>query len=217
MPITDSFRDEKNKQSNKPVLLFSMQVTDMVTEYFTEYPINVQYPTGTGPTYTAIPIKVKSIPAAAFGESDSILVTLSNVTSDIANIIHRNNGFEGRAVNIKLVWENLLDDDDAYQEDIFMVDAWKVPGDEAEFILRPFLFKKITLPKRRIQKICNQPYKSEGCWHGSWDAGWHAPAGFVDTGSCDRSYDGPNGCLAHANGVRFGGVFILRDEIVPRY
>lgn len=64
-----------------------------------------------------------------------------------------------------------------------------------------------------------QPYPPfpmvRSCWKkfGSSQCGWtsgldttHFPS--ASGASCDKSYDGPNGCLAHQNKLRYGGVLI---------
>lgn len=205
-PISQTFRDEKNKQENAPIFLYEIEVDGATTLYYAEYDIPVVF--GSPPhTYTPFPLGHEAISSNIQGEIDAVKVKLSNVSREIGAAIIQNNGLRGKKVTVKLVFADHLDDPTAYISDTFYIDGSVITEGMAEFTLTSGLdLYDINIPGRIFERdYCQWEFKKEGCWLWSGSA-WTAPSGFLHSDvQCDKTRKGIAGCSYHVNSLRFGG------------
>ncbi len=203
--ITSAFRDEKNKGSNRPIMLYEFYFP-VVTLYYAGYDVDVPYPTG-GQVYTRFPIKHEGISTNLQGDIDAIKVTVSNISRLLGSLILSNDGLRGVKVVMKLVFADLLSDANANITDTFYIDASEITENTVTLILTSKLdLYQVELPGRLFMRdACPWEFKKEGCY--LWTGGvWTAPVGFVHADvQCDKTRRGPEGCEYHSNAQRFGG------------
>jgi lambda family phage minor tail protein L len=208
-PITDGFRTEKNKQENRPVMLYEISIPSPTsTLRLCEWDTTIHYPTGiTGFDYLPFPLKHEGIGSNALGEIDSVKVTLSSVDRTIVSALSTNNGLIGSKVVMKLIFLDKLDDATANISSTFYVDSVAITEQAATFNLTSKLdLYEVVLPGRKFERdYCRWFFKEEGCW--LWDVNhWDPPGGFLHGDvECDHTRNGPEGCKYHVNSSRFGG------------
>lgn len=131
--LSNSFITEKNKRTNKPIVLFTLHDYDGAGTnlYFTEYDSDVTY---NGVTYTRFPIKYDTVGENTQGQVDSVRITLGNVSRIIQAYLETYD-FSDKKVTISIVWANLLSDVDAHLDYTFHIDTYSSDANNAEFIL----------------------------------------------------------------------------------
>ena len=208
-PIDQTFRDEKNKQENRPIMLYVVNVNGTPTLKFAEYDVDVEYPTGSGLNYLKAPISHEGISTNATGEIDAVKVKVSNVSREIWATVMAYNGLRGEKVTIRLVFADHLDDADAHRDWVYYIDApsYDEEKEEAAFLLTSKMdLYEVQLPGRIFERNhCQWVYKKEGCWR--WNGStWEARMGFTNEATeCDHTRNRPAGCKFHTNGLWFGG------------
>lgn len=188
--IDSTFKEEKNKEANQPIFLYTIYDYNGEAEdlNFVEYDQNVTY---NGITYQKFPIKHEYISENAQGEIDSVKISLSNVSRLIQSYLE-DFGLRGKKVSIKQVWANKLDDPDSFIEDIFYIDNYTTDQNNAEFVLTSkFDVLSITLPLRVYSRnYCQWKFKSTECGYSGAET------------SCDKT---KTRCKEIGNFQRFGG------------
>jgi len=203
-PINQTFRDEKNKEENQPIMLYEIEVDESNVLKYAEYDIEVNYG---GNTYIPFPIKHEIISSNLAGEIDAVKVNVTNISREIGALLIQNNGLKGKKVIMKLVFADHLDDPDANISDTFYIDAYELNENAATFLLTSKLdILEVQIPGRIfVRDYCQWQYKKEGCWLWNGSA-WEAPTGFTNEATqCDKTLKGSSGCEFHNNKLRFGG------------
>ena len=203
-PINATFRDEKNKKENAPIMLYEIEVTPSNILYLAEYDQDVIYG---GETYLKFPLTHEMVSMNIMGEIDAIKLKTSNVSREIGALLIANDGLRGKRVTLKLVFADQLSDASANITDTFYIDGSSINEGAAEFLLTSKLdIYDVELPGRMFERnYCQWTFKQEGCWLWS-GSDWVAPSGFANGGvDCDKTRAGTVGCKYHVNGRRFGG------------
>ncbi len=205
--INQTFRTEKNKAENTPIMLYELTMNDSSIMRLAEWDTTIEYPTGSGYNYLPFPLSHQGISVNALGEIDSVKVRLSSVDRTIVGTLVSNNGLIGNKVVMKLVFYGHLDDADANISQTFWIDSVETDENNALFNLTSKLdLYQVTVPGRLYQRDhCQWEYKHEACW--LWNGSiWVAPSGFANEGvECDHTRTGSAGCKYHSNSTRFGG------------
>ncbi len=189
--VTEIFTIEKNKKENKPIFLYTLYDYDGLGTnlYWAEYKEEVEFDSI---TYTPFSITFEAIGEQTGGQVDEVKVTVGNVTRLIQNYLELYD-FRGKKVRILQVFADIIDEPDAFLEDIFYVDKWEQPNDEViVFTLSSrFNCRDVKLPKRLfVRTSCPWEFKSADCGYAG------------DAVTCDRTLQN---CRALGNTVGYGG------------
>jgi lambda family phage minor tail protein L len=206
--INDTFRDEKNKQENRPIMLYVVNVNGVPTLRLAEYDVDVEYPSGGGTNYLKAPITHEGVSMSATGEIDAVKLKVSNVSREIWATVMAYNGLRGEQVTMRLVFADHLDDADAHRDWVYYIDApsYDEEKEEASFLLTSKMdLHEVQLPGRIFERdYCQWTYKKEGCWRWNGSA-WEPRSGFTNEATeCDHIRNGPAGCKFHTNSHWFG-------------
>lgn len=201
--VTNTFRDEKNKQVNAPITLYEVEIDDTTELDIAEYDVPVVYG---GKVYTPFPITREGIPMNLSGEIDMVRVAVANVNQQMGAYLLANNGLRGKKVVMKLVFSSLLDDPDAHIDNEYWIDGAIITEQTATFNLTSKLdLLQVQIPLRSfIRDFCPWDYKKLGCW--IFTGTYSPPSGFANAATqCDKTRKGEHGCEYHNNVKRFGG------------
>jgi lambda family phage minor tail protein L len=180
---------EKNKATNKPIFLYTIELYDGVNSlHLAEYDADVVF---NSVTYTRFPIKHDFISENTQGEISSIKVTVANVSRLIQAYLE-NYDWRGLKVTIRMVWANQLTDPDAYIDHIFYIDSYSADQNAVEFTLsEKYNVLGLQLPSRVYSRnYCCWKFKSTEC-------------GYVGGQNvCNKTFQK---CREWANQERFGG------------
>ncbi len=188
--VTSTFTAEKNKPSNQPIKLYTLENYDGLGTNlrFAAYDTDITYG---GLLYTRNAIKYDIITENNQGAIDTVRVSVANVSRMIQSYLEQYD-LRGRKVTIKTVWANQLADATAFIEDTFYIDSYVANEQAAVFILTSkFDVLSIELPLRRFSRNhCGWRFKGTEC-------GYVGP----ET-SCNKT---TQRCKELANYKRFGG------------
>lgn len=199
--LNNTFKNEKNKQTNKPIYLFEINYSGSNWVYYTDYSQNVVYD---GTTYTKFPIKLDFIGENLKGEIEQIVVTAANPNRIFETYLEDYDGLKGSQINIKYVWANQLDDADAYIQDTFYVEQANATEEAVSLTLTTkFDLNRIQLPRRRFHRnYCQWKFKSTQCGYSGAET------------ECNKTFQR---CKALNNESRYGGFpAIPRSRIIIR-
>ncbi len=185
-----TFKSEKNKASNQPIYLYSIENYEGSTDLnLAEWDSDIIYD---GVTYTKFPIKHDEISENSQGEIDTFKVSVANVNRLIQSYLE---GYDlrGKKVTITIVWANQLADADANIKFIYYIDNYTATQDTVEFMLSSkYDIIDLTLPNGIYNRnYCRWKFKSTEC----------AYAGAETT--CDKRKDTCKTTMS--NIARFGG------------
>lgn len=185
------FLAEKNKQTNKPIFLYTIYNYDGASNdlHFAEHDDDVTYD---GTTYLKFPITHDFVSQNTQGQIDSVRVRISNVSRAIQSYLEDYN-WAGKKVEIKMVFSDLLADTDAYFKDVFYIDRYTANQQVAEFVLTSkFDLLDLELPTRRYTRTyCQWVFKSTECGYAGAET------------ECNKTFQR---CKQLANSERFGGM-----------
>lgn len=185
---------EKNKLTNRPIRLYIVEDGPLLLEVlrYAEYSTNVVYPTGSGTTYFAAPIKYETVTENMAAEVDQINISFGNVDQSFVHYLEQHDGLRNCKVTIRTVFADLLNDATAFTDDIFYVSSAVMNQTSAMFSLKSKMdLLSIELPLRRFyREVCQWKFKSSECGY---------TGGETD---CNRT---STRCKALANLTRFGG------------
>ena len=195
-----SFVTQKNRETNKPIWLYEIDMTGIQDEnlFLAEYNENLSYK---GDTYTAFPLSHEGIEQSSTGRIDPVTVGLSNVGREIQAWLEANDGLRGRDVTILRVFVDTINHADAYMSDVYSIDAVSISETAASFtLLAKTDVLEVQMPRRSFSRTyCGWQYKGLGCW---------LPATVAGTGSVGQS----NRVLTD-NSVSFTTSIQLGDKI----
>lgn len=131
--ITPEFLEEKNKETNQPIVLFTIYDYDGQSNnlYLTQSKEDVTFD---GTLYSAYPITFDRIGENSQGEIGQLRVSISNVNRIIQSYLEVYD-FHKKKVKITVVFRNLLSDPDCKREDIFYVKGYTSNAQAATFTL----------------------------------------------------------------------------------
>lgn len=161
-PVDPTFKQEKSKQENRPVFLYTIENYDGVSDLnLTGYDEDIVYDSV---TYTRFPISHEFVGENNQGQIDQVKVRLANVSRLIQAYLEEYD-FRGKKVIIRMVWKDQLSDPDAYMDDIFYVDSYTADQNNVEFTLTTkFDVLAVDLPARRYARNhCSWKFKSAQC------------------------------------------------------
>ena len=168
--------------------------------------------------YLPFPFKIKPIGTNAKNEVMSIDLTVSAVDRTISDAIQTIDGLQGSKLTHIRTFDNVLDQGKEYciKDDAY-VDSISISKEEITFELEnKYIIVGVTLPGRTYTKdFCSFSFKDANCTWESGDQGFRTVLNeegeiifyypHVKSTSCDHTLNGPNGCKAHNNSLRFGG------------
>lgn len=157
------FVEEKNKSVNQPIFLYKIYNWDGEGNdlLYVPYPTPVTF---AGEVYLPFPISHESVSENAAGQVDKVAVRVSNVNRLIGGYLESYE-FRAKKCRIRTVFANMLDDDDAFLDDIYYIDDYVVMAELVEFNLSSkFDVVDKQLPKRRYTRnFCSWIFKGAEC------------------------------------------------------
>ena len=160
--VDPTFKQEKSKQENRPVFLYTIENYDGSSDlHFAGYDEDIIY---NSVTYTRFPITHEFVGENNQGQIDQVKVRLSNVSRLIQGYLEEYD-FRGKKVIIRMVWRDQLSDPDAYMDDVFYIDSYTADQNNVEFTLTSkFDVLGVDLPARRYSRNhCTWKFKSAQC------------------------------------------------------
>ena len=188
------------KSAVRPITLYELTLltTDPIlgtnTGRFAEYDKDVHF---NNALYTAFPISHDTIRSGVEYVVESVKVVVGVENGLIIGLLARHDGLRSARMTIMTVFEGLLD---VATNKIINFEGYishaQVNEEVAAIEVTSILdVQDIRLPRRSYRRDrCSWIYKnSTTCQY----------AGLLP--SCDKAFEGPNGCRAHDNTLRFGG------------
>jgi lambda family phage minor tail protein L len=183
--------------------------TDPPTRYrfVANYPSTITF---RGNTYYPFPVAHSVVRSDVDGSLQSTTLSMSNVTKLIVSTLDTYEGLIGQPVRIMLVNTLELTSGRAAIEDDYTIETTAVDQEAVTARLALYNLYAVNFPGNRLMRgHCRFQYRGPEC-------GYVVPESAGGLTSCDKSYDGPNGCIVHgtnenANGYtkrhpqRFGG------------
>lgn len=197
---------------NVPISLVEVDISSAVTLYLALWDTNVVFD---GNTYTPIRGQFTPVPKNVELEAPSLALELDNITLEWTAYI-TNNDLQGRDITIKTVFEDQLDDSDAFVSSTYAISSYGLSPVKAVFQLASkFNILRITLPRRMYgQYFCPWRYRDTETCRYSYKVGetYYVQYGegtikHIGLSSCDKTFDSDNGCSKHFPGFqskRFG-------------
>ena len=170
MPLdtNTAFKQEARKRETKPIFLYTIYDYDggNTDLYYSGHDKNVIFDSI---EYIKFPVTHDVITENVRGEIDSTKIQLSNVARLIEFYL-QNYDLRGMRISIKMVYENHLDDPDAYIEFSNYVDSYTSNVKDVVFnIMSRFDILGVIVPGRiYIKSHCQWVFKSDEC---GYDAG----------------------------------------------
>lgn len=140
------FISEKNKQQNKPIVLFIIEDYDDLGSnlYFADYDTDVEFPTG-GQTYTKFPLKFETIGENTQGEVDAVRLILGNASRLIQSYLE-NYDLREKKVTIRIVWADQLSSSDYKLDYVYYIDSYTTTDEKSVFVCTT----KIDIVERKL-------------------------------------------------------------------
>lgn len=185
----NSFLDEKNSRSNRPIFLYSIYDYDGSSDlHYTNDNGNVTYD---GQLYTKYEITHASISENTSGEVNKVSLTIGNASRFMQSIIESYD-IRGKKVEIRLVWSNLLADTAAYLKDTFYIDSYSADQVTFNAVLAPkYDLLDLKLPRRLYNRNhCGHVFKGTECAYAGADS------------TCEKTQ---TDCRSKSNYSRYGG------------
>lgn len=197
--LHNDLNSAKNALNNNQawLVLFDVFVTDSEVLRITN---NEESFTFAGNTYSPFPVGFEDFEETASGDLPYITVMVGNTDRVISKYLETHGGLLDRKVVMRIAHQS--NTSNVALEVTLMVREVTATDSAANFRLSSHPFMDLDWPFNRYYRHrCRFEFKNAiGC-------GWTAATG--GTGSaetCDKSLDGANGCVAHNNQQRFGGM-----------
>ena len=134
LDATTTFKQELNKPTNQPIVLYTVFDYDGSSDLnLAEDKANVTFD---GVEYTAFPISHDSIDENSQGEINVVRLTVANISRLIQGYLETYD-LRDKKVRIRLVWRNRL----AFPADKidfeYYIDSWTADQDNVQFLLMP--------------------------------------------------------------------------------
>lgn len=201
MTLTGAQIEQLNRQNNADPMVwlfaFTIPSTPVQVLRLASYDQPIQFLTdsdGQPLTWAPFPIRHEGVSQSADGAQEVIRVSVSNVTREVQALIELYDGLAEQEARIYLVSTATLGDPQPYVDIRGRVIASAASEQAATFDIGIGNLLRAFVPRSRIlRRFCRFQYKGAACGYAG---------GIVD---CDKTLDGPNGCIVHANQRRFGG------------
>ena len=132
--ISLNFQEEKNKKTNRPVILLAVEIDPNITLYFARDNEDVSYfkpRTSTPQIYTKLPFSVGPQTSNVEGQIDTLSIKIADVFQELSGLIQYYGGLLGNKVTTILAFKDLLSDPEACIVNEYYIDA---PGGDKQGI-----------------------------------------------------------------------------------
>lgn len=163
-----------------------------------------------GNTFYPFPATHSAVTETTEGDLSTTALTISNISREIVTLLEEHNGLVGQPVKVFLVSKLDLSSGNALVEQDFRIKSVSVNAESITAQLAVYNLYKAKFPALRLMRgHCRFAYRGTGC-------GYALAVSDGGLATCDKTYDGDNGCVVHgdnevANGqarkhpARFGG------------
>jgi phage-related protein len=201
MTLTGNQIDLLNRQNNADpfVWLYAFTIPSSPVQVLrvAAYDKPIQYLTdsaGEPITWSPFPVRHEGIEMSSDGAQEVLRISVGNVTREAQALIELYDGLTNQDVRVYLVNVAALGDPIPFVEVKGKVVSSVASERAAAFSIGVGNLLRTFLPRTRIlRKFCRHQYKGAACAYSGAIVG------------CDKTLDGPNGCIVHANADRFGG------------
>ena len=119
--VDQTFKQEKAKQENAPIFLYTLEAYDGVNDLrLASFDQDITYD---GVLYSKFPITHEFISENNQGQIEQVKVRHGNV-SRLIELYLEQYDFRGKKVTIRMVWADQLSDPDAHMDDVFYIDNY---------------------------------------------------------------------------------------------
>lgn len=151
-----------------------------------------------GEIYAPWRVRFQRLDSGAPGDLATERILFSNAGGVAAEYLRLFDGLRGKRIVIRLVNSLLLSSASHSIPHTFEIADSRTDTASAQIMVGQLPLHDRRAPSRRFSRlVCGVAFRGSFC-------GWTASQG-GDADSCDRTLDGPNGCVAHGNTPRFGG------------
>jgi lambda family phage minor tail protein L len=161
--VTTAFKQEKNKQDNQPLNLYTLHDYDGLGSNlrFAESKVDVTF---NGLLYTAFPISMEAVTENSQGEVDAVRIQISNVNRVMEYYILLYD-IQGKKVTIRQVWANKLSDSTNLIEYSYYIDKFTTNQETVSVeCTSKFDLTEVELPFRKYMRgICGFTFKGIEC------------------------------------------------------
>jgi len=153
-----------------------------------------------GLTYSPAPITHSTVTEDTKADLPRITMTIANVSREVSSATESYAGLIGQPVRIMLVSIADMASGNAIIEQDFAIASANLSEAAATFDLRLFNAYRINIPGGRLSRLaCRFKYRSERCGYALAEA----DGGLA---TCDKSFDGANGCQVHGDSYTSAGL-----------
>ena len=194
MKVTDAtFIQEKNKQQNKPIWLFTLKNYDgantnlCLTNWDSDITFN-------GISYLRFPIKIDFTSNNTQGQVDSLTLTIGNASRMMQAYLEQYD-LRGLAVDIQIVFADTLSDGTAFLKDTYYIDAYTADAQNVVLTLNTvFSILGLQLPARKYMgNYCSWRFKGTECGYAG------------STSTCNKTTTACKTMNGGSNILRYGG------------
>ena len=204
-PLSSAVRAHKDSLSSLTpwVWLYEIEIpTSTPTRYrFARHNTSITF---LGNEYVPFPVGHAVTTENAKGDLPTVTMTISNLGRELAANLESYDGLVGQPVRIMLVSLSDLDSSSPAVEETYEIRSVSSTDSQVSASLGTYNALRATFPAQRaIRDHCRHVYRSAECGYSlsSTDAQFLS--------SCDKSFDGVNGCVAHGlsekNSTEAGG------------
>jgi lambda family phage minor tail protein L len=190
--LDNSLITAKNKLNDTDtwIALFEVSVSD--TEVF-RLTNNETAITWNSQQFSPFPIDFESFEETSSGDLPYLNVAVGNVDQMLTGYLENQNGLLDREVVIRIVHTGNLSSNIAAIESKLIIRATSVNDSTVTFKLSHHPFFEVNFPHQRYMRHrCRHQFKSAEC-------GWDQTKSSTTSTTCDKTLDGPNGCVFHGN------------------
>lgn len=216
MTLTQPAIDEAVKLASTSQAYWFVQLTAEVSEAATTVArfvnhsgAEIEYPTGSGTTWYPFAFTPPKIRGDMDGSIPRAEISVSNARGELIHYVDRAGGFIGKPVTAYLASSaNLSSLDDAWQVFSGTVASATANLEAITFSIGFVDLQDYVFPKRAFQRDrCDLILGGQGCFFQFPTIG---QTGFGDPTVmlCDRTLDGPGGCVVHGNNERARGLTV---------
>jgi lambda family phage minor tail protein L len=168
-----------------------------------------------GNEYVPFPIGHAATTENTKGDLPSVSLTLSNIGREVSSVLETYEGLIGQSVRIMMVSLEDLDSSESVLKEDYEILSVSAKEDNISASLGTYNALRATFPAQRaIRDHCRHVYRSAECGYSlaSGDAQYLS--------SCDKSFDGVNGCVVHGisekDSTEAGGAAGTDPELHPQ-
>jgi len=142
-----------------------------------------------GNDYYPFPFQIGDQTEDGGGTPSTLSISVTNITTEVGAFIEYNRGFPNKKVRLFL-----MNDGIAMPVGVYSIQSSRYDSRVAVFTVGYQDVMNILFPRERfIRDTCRHIYKGPMCKYAS------------SLPTCDLTFDGYNGCLAHSNAINYGG------------